>query len=399
MKKVYLSAICLIVTGLFFWNCSDSSSPNNPSPDDEVLSWIKTYGGSKNDYGKAVLQTDDDGFLIAGRTGSFENPVKMYVVKTNKSGEEAWYKTFTSGSSYSSEANSICKTSDGYVIAGSTTYGTSDIYIVKISSEGNAIWSKTYGGMQNYGSESVQPTKDNGFIVAGYTDVNGLYDIYLLKIDDSGNEIWSKTLGRSNYNEFSFCIKQTEDNGYILVGSSELEESNKGDALLMKTDPNGNELWSKVFSYPFSSSAYSIEITSDGGYAITGFLNDGAKSDVYLLRTDSSGNELWHRTFSFVNWISGYSVNVTNDNGFVIACGSQYGSSNDNTACILKTDSLGNEQWSKIYGAEVDFEHFFSVQQTIDNGFALIGSIYKNEIGNYDIYFVKTDSEGNVNVK
>jgi hypothetical protein len=56
--------------------------------------WTRFYGTANNEYGQAVQQTSDGGYLLAGMTNN-AGDWDIYVVKTNSSGDTTWTKAFT----------------------------------------------------------------------------------------------------------------------------------------------------------------------------------------------------------------------------------------------------------------------------------------------------------------
>ena len=57
---------------------------------------------------------------------------------------------------------------------------------------------------------------------------------------------WTKTYGGSSY-EVGYSVQQTTDNGYIITGGVTSYENSSEDVLLIKTDANGDSLWTKTF--------------------------------------------------------------------------------------------------------------------------------------------------------
>ena len=366
-------------------------------------SWEKTFGGPfADDAGICIQETFDRGYIIAGWTRSFGmGNHDVYLIKTNCLGSLEWYKTF--GGSRSDGACSVQQTSDGgYIIAGWTASfgaGARDVYLIKTDSAGNKEWERTFGGTGTDLGWSVQQTSDGGYIVAGYTASfgNGLDDMYVIRTDSLGTEIWSKTFG-GNEGDQAYSVDQTADGGYVVAGYAQSFGAVYEDVYIVKTDADGNEVWSKTFGGGGSEVGFSVQDTWDGGYIVAGWTSTyGAGGDAYLLKIDSEGNLLWDRTFGGTRTDGARSVRETSDGGYVIAGWTQSYGAGSRDVYLVETDSEGNELWSQTFGGD-GFEDAYGLQQTSDGGYVMTGWSNSFGEGDYDVYFIKTDGEGNVNV-
>jgi hypothetical protein len=102
-------------------------------------------------------------------------------------------------------------------------------------SEGNLLWSQTYGSIEDDGSRSVQVTSDGGYIIAGYTWSFGVgeYEVYLVKTDSEGNLLWSQTYGGQD-GDRGYSVQVTSDGGYIITGETSSFGAGLDDVYLVK---------------------------------------------------------------------------------------------------------------------------------------------------------------------
>ena len=361
-----------------------------------------TFGGVDIEVGSSVQQTNDGGYIILGYTQSLANLNRdVYLIKTDEFGVEQWTKTF--GGTDDDRGSSVQQTTDGgYIITGGTESfgnGSSDVYLIKTDANGIEQWSQTFGGTSYEVGNSVQQTTDGGYIITGYTQSfgNGNSDVYLIKTDGNGDSIWTQTFGGTSFDE-GRSVQQTADGGYIITGEMYYFGNGNSDVYLIKTDVNGIEQWSKTFGGTDEDFGYSVQQTTDGGYVITGRTESfgNGNSDVYLIETDDLGVEQWTKTFGGIGNDMGFSVQQTTDGGYIIT-GTANGISNiDADVYLIKTDDLGVEQWTKNFGGANIIEEGSSVQQTTDGGYIITGYKYSISVGNIDVYLIKTDGNGNV---
>jgi hypothetical protein len=206
------------------------------------------------------------------------------------------------------------------------------------------VWQKTFGGSDDDRARSVQETIDGGYVVAGYTwSSSEREDVYILKLDANGNKLWEKTFGGSD-NDGAWSIQQTNDGGYVVAGYTSSFGAGSYDVYVLKIDTSGKEVWSKTFGGSSDDLAWSIQQTNDGGYIVAGYTKSfGAGSeDVYILKLDANGNKLWEKTF----------------------------------------------------GGSYD-ERAYCIQQTRDGRYIVAGYTSSFGVGNYDVYIIKMDANGN----
>jgi hypothetical protein len=284
--------------------------------------WTRTFGGDRDDGAWSAEQTKDGGYVLAGYTWSFaaDRGLHLYIVKTDSVGEEQWQHIYD----ITGKAHSIKQTLDGgYIVAGDVEGNRSDLLLLKIDSNGDLIWQRSYGGYFNEEGHSVLQTADGGYVAAGYTFSfgSGNRSVYMIRTDSNGDTLWTRTYSKHK-NSSANCIQETFDDGFILTGYTDIGGRDNSDIYLIKTDSNGDSLWTKAYGDSGTLKlGASVDETYDGGYIIAGQNvkgRFGGEMDVYLLKTDSSGNTLWTRTFGKIGEDYANCVQQTLDGGYII---------------------------------------------------------------------------------
>jgi hypothetical protein len=208
--------------------------------------WNKTFGGFSSDGAWSVQQTVDKGYIITGWT--FSNGLgylgNVFLVKADSSGNEEWSKAF--GGTDVDRGYFVEQTIDsGYIITGYTSSfgaGLDDMLLIKTDKSGNEEWNKTFGGTGRDYGYSVQQTTNRGYIITGYTLSYGAGgdDVWVVKTDINGNEEWNNTYG-GVYSDVGYSIKETSDGGYIITGHTLSYGSGLHDVWLIRIGSNVTE--------------------------------------------------------------------------------------------------------------------------------------------------------------
>jgi hypothetical protein len=360
--------------------------------------WERTYGGTGDDEGQSVQQTIDGGYIIAGFSNSFGHGYDVYLIKTDAQGDTLWTRAYDANNY--EVGYSVQQTSDsGYIIAGYAGL-SNDVWLLKTDASGDTLWTKTYGGSAMDVGYSVQQTLDGGYIIAGATFSYGagIDDVYLIKTDSSGDTLWTRTYGGVDY-DGAYSVRQTSDSGYILTGWTESFGAGLNDVYIIKTNASGDILWTRVYGGTSWDQGWSVQQTSDGGYVIAGETYSlGNEDQVYLIKTDSSGDTIWTKTYGGTDLDYGYSVQQTSDGGYIITGGTISVPGGSSDVYLIKTDASGDTLWTRTYGG-TGWDHGRSVQQTSDGGYIIAGRTNSFGAGGYDVYLIKTDSNGRVGLE
>lgn len=372
--------------------------------------WTRTYGISDNhDEARSLVQTNDGGYAMLGFTRHYlvggVYTSDFWLVKTDSGGNTEWNRTYGAPTDMNLESGqSLIQTNDGgYALAGFISADGGlidyDFWLVKTGSSGDMEWNRTYGGTDWDTATSVVQTSDGGYALAGATNSYGAgqSDIYLVKTDSTGNMMWNRTYGGSD-TDFGQCVILTDDGGYVIAGSTDSYGAGNRDFWLIKTDASGNMQWNKTYGGTDMDSSYSVVRTSNGEYAIVGKTNSfgAGDHDFWLVKTDSTGNMMWNQTYGGTSAEEAYSIVQTVDGGYALLGWTRSFGAGGYDCWLVKTDSTGSVEWNQTYGEADSADCGRSVVQTINRGYAMAG--WLNSVsGETDFWLVKTGSGGDVN--
>jgi len=399
MTRKYLKRL-FVVGSMGLWGFVPHLSAQMP----DTL-WTKTFGGAMQDYGKSIQQTSDGGFIITGGTNSVgAGATDVLLIRTDASGDTLWVSTF--GGNQNDEGTSVLQTPDGgFLVCGSTKSlgaGDYDALLMFADSAGNTLWYKTYGGTLEDRGTSVRKCSTGGYIISGVTKSFGAggFDVFLIRTDTNGDTLWTRTFGGSGQ-ELTTDIEETLDGGYVVTGFTTSFGDPFFDVLLIRTDAFGDTLWTKTFGGSEFDYGTGVELTSDSGYAVAGwtYSSQTGNANPFLLRTTASGDTLWTRTFEKDIYEVGNGLATTNDGGFIITGTSRLLLDvSQEDVLLIRTDYLGDTLWTKTIG-ENGFANGLSVRQTSDGGYVVVGAYAAPTGGFTDALLIRLGSENPTDVQ
>ncbi len=363
------------------------------------ITFEKTYGGINDDVGTSVIQTSDGGYMIAGYTSSYGmGGNDIYLIRTDEYGDTIW--TNTIGGINDDYAYSMIESQDsGFVIWGKTkSYGLNEdnFYLLKVNSLGDTLWTRTFTG---YNSPSYIKTSglfrcsDNGYILTGTKFPSGNYiKGYVIKTDSAGNEIWDF----HQTNSSMYAGLEAPDSTYLFIGRVFIGTK---DMYLLNLNTTGTNFVG-TYNYDYNNDygeGFSVISSMQGGYLLSGF--SGSLKFVHIVKVDSAFNIQWETLFNYNELYVKSTPNGEKDFFNIQTADSCYMFLGRNTAFgdikLIKTDSSANIMWSQLIGG-TEAERPYCFQQTSDNGFVIVGLTESYGAGGKDVYLIKTDSSGAV---
>ncbi|MFC3757893.1 T9SS type A sorting domain-containing protein [Chryseobacterium tructae] len=319
--------------------------------------WEKYFSGNNHDYLSATVSTQDGGFLLAGTSYSGKGLDKkedskggsdIWLIRINEFGDEIWQKTL--GTSSDEEAKAVIQSTDlGFFVAGnvqssSKGYGSKDVWIIRLDKDGKELSQLVLGGKGLDEVEKMIPTKDGGALLGIYsrssevrdprfgdqphettpnpasrtaksTENFGEGDYWIVKLDKTGKVEWEKNFG-GKADDHIRTLALTS-NGYIIGGESRSERSgNKTvgieegtDLWLIALNERGDEQWQKSYNFKNRdilmgmSVIHSADYKSSKGILLGGYTQAEGRIEkddetFWMLYLDGNGNEQWRKHVS-----------------------------------------------------------------------------------------------------
>jgi len=436
--------ISIVFILLFLASCSSDDNPSGETPTTTPtgfqgeIEWLKTLGGSQEDTAQDIAKTSDGGYAIVGFTTSINGDITdhaseqndYWVARLDTDGNLLWNKTY--GGTSDDRGEAIKATTDGgFVITGysrssdedvTTNNGFYDQWIVKLDASGNIQWEKSLGFSGSDQAYDIIQTSDGGYFTTGFLDItasggqgsfgrstttngsfgnpeHGVGEYWCHKLDANGTIIWSRYFGGTN-NDRSYSALETNDNNFILAGSSESTDfditNSKGsyDFWVVKLSNTGDLIWQQSYGGTGIEIGYDIAKTSDGNYIVVGdtrsadgdVTNLKGSADFWVIKVnDTNGSLIWERTYGGSDFESARAITPLQNGGFAIAGSAQstnadvnsnYG---QNDVWVIKIDDAGTLLWEKNFGGS-QLDIAYGIVETNDEKLVVAGNTQSTNV-------------------
>jgi hypothetical protein len=307
------------------------------------------------------------------------------------------FSDFTDGS-----ATGLAEAPDGgylFVHAGSLfTSAGSYVRMVKVDEVGDTLWTRPYVAYDGrFASARSTLTSDGNFAFLtsrGFDTSDGSFFL-LWKFNMEGDTLFTTLFGDGTRTLTALNIIETSDSGFCMIGQNADNALQDGDMYLVRADSEGNILWEDQYGGNLFDGGRSLIQTPDGGFLLIGWTRSfgAGQRDFYLVKTDSLGDQEWQRTYGGSGDEIGQSImRLTDGNYLLTGSGSQ--GSTGSIGRMYKVNSDGDVLWSKTYGYPNNSGN--NLHRTVElwNG-DLASAGMTNDLSNAG-WLVRTDSEGNV---
>ncbi|WP_295222869.1 T9SS type A sorting domain-containing protein [uncultured Chryseobacterium sp.] len=370
--------------------------------------WEKYFSGKNHDFLSATVNTQEGGYLLAGTSYSGKGLDKkekskggsdFWLIRINEFGDELWQKTI--GSASDEEARAVIQTTDfGFFVAGNTTlrepqgtfqgYGSKDVLVVRLDKNGKELSQFVLGGRGLDELEKMIPTLDGGALL-------GIYS--------RSGEVLQSGKPESGSTSLNANSSPSTARSYQPKASSNYGE---GDYWIVKLSKDGKVEWEKNFGGKGDDHLRTLAMTSTG-YLIGGESRSersGNKtvgieegSDLWLISINTKGEEIWQKSYNFKNRDVLMGMSVLHDSDDKSTKGILLGGytqaegrieTDDEKFWMLYLDQNGNQQWRKhVKGNSSKREERLSDIKLNRDGSIILAGTSAEELGKENWKIVK----------
>lgn len=337
-------------------------------PDGDTA-WVRRYNGAadSSDLGLAIAADGLGNVYVIGQSWSDEGRWDYATVKYYPNGEMAWATRYSGPDDLADLPFGIAVDGSGNVYVTGYSYGSEtdkDYATVKYDQDGNELWVRRYDGPVSDADAACGVAVDGlgNAYVAGTSRGNVTSDFVIIKYDPDGNELWVERYSAPENTHAKAADLSLDELGNVYVTGTRSSSGASNDYATVKYDQNGNQLWARIYdadlAYPPGDYANAIAVNGVGNAYVTGWSRTSETSfDYATVKYDPDGNELWVARYHWGsdNWESAYDVAVDGfGNAYVTGYAEAIEGGQDDYLTV-KYDSEGNQLWTTRYSGSGDY--------------------------------------------
>ena len=258
------------------------------------------FGGAGHDAFSSVVQNHDGTFTLVGyKEAGRRGGKQAWILSVDLYGEVLLDEVLSDGDMESSEFVDVAVNREGDMLATGMDYYKTGQSAWVLPLQNSPIFDKTLiGGMTNPRVNAVTAGEDGHFVLVGntFSPHKAIPNLaWAIKMDRKGLEIWDAPVYLdSKSRKFPLDITSAPlAGGYAITGYVEDGRSGKEDIWLATIDENGEGEQDYYFGGKDSDIGVAVIELSEGGYAISGHtkshLEKAAHSVLNLIVTDEYG--------------------------------------------------------------------------------------------------------------
>jgi hypothetical protein len=253
-----------------------------------------------------------------------------------------------------------------------------------------------YGGPSEDQGQAILQTDDRGYLIAGYSEsfgIDGDLDVYLIRTDVDGQEIWSRIYDEG-FIEHAYGLDAALDGSYVIVGDIRPSVLDSFNVYLLKVGRNGEFIWSSQFGTSGLEQGFDVKATTDGGYIIAGRRVNPTIGglDIYVVKADANGGLVWEKTLGGAGDDESRSVVETSD-GYVFGGTSVNPVSGSTDIYVFKLDFDGELVWDYYFDYPASFDQGFGMTLASDGSYVVAG-----HVNFLDIFVAKLSEDGTTEI-
>lgn len=280
--------------------------------------WRRTYGGTADEQGRAIVAMPDGGFAFTGNIKQGLN-TDMVTMRVNSLGDVIWADTIVGPGG--DEARSITRTQNGDLAIAGFVQNSALGYVHRYNADGGTRWSKEISSGAGLQLQDIVESPDGALVATGLVEVNAVnIDIYLIKMDgENGQTIWAHQIGNNPREDAGLSVINTVDGGYAIAGRASAEGGEIifiPDVVLVKVDASGNTITNKIQGRVFRPVSTCNPVFAIGDAVLPAWIvrAESSTGQQYYGVTDATGR------YSILTDTGSYTVTLLAPNNYWDVC-------------------------------------------------------------------------------